>query len=497
LKASLSSEAFVVFVPAKFRSRHPPMSAALENSQYAALMRLLEPLGQAHLLRFWSELSADRRQRLAQQIQAIDWETFATLTAAETGQQDWEQLAAQVAPPQALSLLEQAEPQRMRAAVAAGEEALARGQVGFILVAGGQGSRLGFEHPKGMFPIGPVSGRSLFQILLEHARARSLRAGAALPVFIMTSPQTDQETRQFLAANDWFGYPPADIRIFCQGVIPAVDRQTRQILLAEKDELFANPDGHGGCLAALARAGLLEEMRQRGIEQLFYGQVDNPLLQVCQPALLGHHLLSGSEVTTQVVRKLDPGQKVGNVVRWQGRTQIIEYSDIPASLASQRNAGGDLRFWAGSIAVHVFAREFLERCAAQAETLPFHRALKKVTSLDDQGRKLQPDEPNAIKFERFIFDLLPHAREAIVVEVDPALGFAAVKNAPPAAAETPEWVQAAISRLHRHWLRQAGAEVADNLPVEISPFVALDGSDLLGRIRPGTKFTEPVWLAPG
>lgn len=472
------------------------MSAALEDSLSAALTRLLEPLGQAHLLRFWGELSTEQRQRLALQIRSIDWDTFATLTAAESGQQDWEQVAGQVSPPQALSLLEQANPQRLRAAVAAGEEALAEGKVGFILVAGGQGSRLGFEHPKGMFPIGPVSGRSLFQILLEHARARGLRAGVSVPVYIMTSPQTDSETRQFLQANRWFGYPEDDVRIFCQGVIPAVDRQTHQILLAEKDELFVNPDGHGGCLSALARSGLLEEMRQRGIEQLFYGQVDNPLLQVCQPALLGHHLLSGSEVTTQVVRKTDPGQRVGNVVRWQGRTQIIEYSDIPPSLAAQRNAGGELRFWAGSIAVHVFAREFLERCAAQAETLPFHRALKKVACLDGQGRRIQPAEPNAIKFERFIFDLLPHAREAIVVEVDPALGFAAVKNAPPAPAETPEWVQAAISRLHRHWLRQAGAEVSDNLPVEISPFVALDSADLMGRIRSGESFTEPLWWGP-
>lgn len=472
------------------------MSAALENSEFTALTRLLEPIGQAHLLRFWSELSAASRQRLAEQIQAIDWETFAELAASETGQQDWEQVAAEVTPPQALSLLEQADPHRMRAAIAAGEAALARGQVGFILVAGGQGSRLGFEHPKGMFPIGPVSHRSLFQILLEHARARALRAGVSLPILIMTSPQTDRETRAFLSAHNWFGYPQEDIRIFCQGVIPAVDRQTHQILLAEKDELFVNPDGHGGCLAALARSGLLEELRQRGIEQLFYGQVDNPLLQVCQPGLLGHHLLSGSEVTTQVVRKLDPGQKVGNVVRWQGRTRIIEYSDIPSSLAAQRNADGNLRFWAGSIAVHVFDRAFLERCAAHAETLPFHRALKKVPCLDEQGRKLQPAEPNAIKFERFIFDLLPHAREAIVVEVDPAQGFAAVKNAPPAPAETPEWVQAAISRLHRHWLRQAGADVADHLPVEISPFIALESADLVGRIRPGEKFTEPVWLGP-
>jgi len=347
-----------------------------------------------------------------------------------------------------------------------------------------------------MYPIGPVSGRSLFQILIEHAHARAIRAGSRIPVYIMTSPQTDSETKAFLKANRWFGYPQEDIRIFCQGVIPAVDAQTHQILMTEKDELFVNPDGHGGCLGALARAGLLEEMRTRGIRYLFYGQVDNPLLQVCHPALIGYHILSQSDVTTQVVRKQDPNQKVGNVVRLQGRTQIIEYSDIPASLAGQRQADGSLRFWAGSIAVHVFSLEFLTRCAEHAETLPFHRALKKVACLDERGRRVTPEANNAIKFERFIFDLLPHASEAIVVEVDPAAGFAAVKNSPPAATETPEWVQQAISRLHRNWLRQAGAEVSEQLPIEISPFVALEAADLAGQVQPGQRFNSPAWLKP-
>lgn len=472
------------------------MHPTAQRTELAALQALLEPLGQAHLLRFWDELPEASRRKLAEQIQSLDWETFSHLAAAESVSQNWEQLASQISPPQAMTLLEQADPQRRKAAEALGHAALAAGQVGFVLVAGGQGSRLGFEHPKGMYPIGPVSGRSLFQILIEHARARALRAGARIPVYIMTSPQTDSETRAFLENNRWFGYPPADIRIFCQGVIPAVDAQTHQILMTEKDELFVNPDGHGGCLAALSRAGLLDDMQARGIRYLFYGQVDNPLLQVCNPALIGYHIQSQSDMTTQVVRKQDPSQKVGNVIRLQGRTQIIEYSDIPASLASQRQADGSLRFWAGSIAVHVFSTEFLARCAAHAETLPFHRALKKVACLDERGRRTIPETSNAIKFERFIFDLLPHAREAIVVEVDPAAGFAAVKNSPPAAAETPQWVQQAISRLHRNWLRQAGAEVAEQLPVEISPFVALEAADLAGKIQPGQQFSSPIWLQP-
>ena len=215
---------------------------------------------------------------------------------------------------------------------------------------------------------------------------------------------------------------------------------------------------------------------------MFYFQVDNPLVEVCGPALIGHHLLAGSEFTTQVVAKRDPLERVGNVVQVDGRLLVIEYSDLPDEAARRRNADGSLAIWAGSIAVHVMDAALLRRTADSAEGLPFHIARKKVACLDAAGRRVRPSRPNAIKFERFIFDLMPLARNAIVVEVDPARAFAPLKNESGSAADAPEHVREAIASLHRGWLREAGIEVDDAVAVEISPLFALDVEELRTKL---------------
>ena len=191
-------------------------------------------------------------------------------------------------------------------------------------------------------------------------------------------------------------------------------------------------------------------------------------------------------MTTQVVRKVEPLQKVGNVVEVDGVVQIIEYSDLPEEHARQTNDDGSLKLWAGSIAVHTFSVDFLTRSVDNADSLPFHRAHKKVPFVDADGNIVTPESPNAFKFERFIFDLLPSAKNAIVCEVDPAEGFCAVKNAAPAPSETPEHVKDAIVALHRSWLESAGAKVADGVKVEISPMFATDRESLVQKIESGT-----------
>ena len=172
------------------------------------------------------------------------------------------------------------------------------------------------------------------------------------------------------------------------------------------------PDGHGGMLDALSKSGALRHARDRNIALFSYGQIDNPLVQICHPELIGYHLLAESEMTSQVIRKIDPLERVGNVVMVDGKMQIIEYSDLPHDMAQQRNPDGSLFIWAGSIAVHVFNAAFLERISQRADALPFHLAKKQVPFLDAHGVEHTPDQPNAIKFERFIFDLLPWARNA-------------------------------------------------------------------------------------
>jgi UDP-N-acetylglucosamine/UDP-N-acetylgalactosamine diphosphorylase len=364
-----------------------------------------------------------------------------------------------------------------------------------ILVAGGLGTRLGFDLPKGMYQLGPVSNRTLFQILIDRLRAVSRRYGVSIPLYVMTSPATHDVTERFLTDNETFGLPSEDVRLFQQGTMYAVDEKSFEVLLSSPGEIFTGPDGHGGMLKALVQSGVLKEARERGIEHFFYGQIDNPLLTVCDPELIGSHQLGGSELTTQVVAKTDPKEKVGVVVEVEGRTQIIEYVDLPADLAEQRLEDGSLRFWAGNIAVHVFERAFLERTASQADALPFHTSLKKVPFVDGMGRPVEPSQPNAVRFERFIFDLLPHAGNALVVEVHKAEAFAPVKNDDKSPTDSPSTARAAMIAQSRDLLTEAGAKIADGVSVEVNPLWALDSTEAKRKLRPGSHITEPTYFA--
>ena len=248
-------------------------------------------------------------------------------------------------------------------------------------------------------------------------------------------------------------------------------------------------------LQALAESGCLADVRARGIKYLFYGQVDNPLLAVCDPYLIGCHILSRSQMTTQVAQKRDPLERVGNVVSAGGRVHIIEYTDLPESAARQTNADGSLKLWAGNLAVHVFDVDFLEAAAADPDALPFHTAHKKVPYVNAAGKLVEPDKPNALRFERFIFDLLPRAENALVVEADPAEAFAPVKNADGEKTDTPAAAKAAMIALHRRWLRQAGMQIAEAVAVEINPLWALDAGEIARKMRPGTRIERNTYFS--
>jgi UDP-N-acetylglucosamine/UDP-N-acetylgalactosamine diphosphorylase len=458
------------------------------------LHALLAPYGQEHLLAFWDRLGSDQRESLAGQIRQIDLGLIARLYQGKDQLSDYRTLADRAVSPPAFRLdisQNRFTPQQARQR---GSQTLAAGAVGAILVAGGQGTRLGFDHPKGMFPIGPISGRSLFQVHVEKLVAAARRYHVRIPLYLMTSPATHAETVEFFRQHDRFGLSEKDLTIFCQGTMPAVDAASGKILLEAPDRVAASPDGHGGTLAALVRSGALAEMHQRGIGHLFYFQVDNPLVDICGSEFLGYHLLSGAEMSTQVIAKRDPLDKVGNVVQVDGRLMVIEYSDLPDDVARRRSPDGSLAVWAGSIAVHGIDVAFLQRMAQSAEGLPFHIARKKVAHVGPSGQRIEPTAPNAVKFERFIFDLIPSARNAIVVEIDPAQGFGPLKNASGAAYDTPEMVRAQMAAQHRQWLQAAGAEVADGVPVEISPLFALDAEELAAKIKPGTRVTEPTYF---
>jgi len=463
------------------------------------LSEKLVPFGQQHLLTFWDGLDEAGQRRLAAQINAIDFRLIERLTRDGASHEDWQALSERAAPPpavragEAFSLIAGRSVSSTEARER-GQQALAVGQIGVLLVAGGQGSRLGFEHPKGMFPIGPVSSATLFQIHFEKVVATARRYGARIPVYVMTSPATHEETIVFLDSHDRFGLAADDLTIFCQGTMPAVDAATGKLLLADRDQLFLSPDGHGGTVEALRRSGVIEQMGAAGIEHLFYFQVDNPLAPVADPEFLGYHLLAESELTTLVVAKQSPEEKLGNVVSVDGKLQIIEYTDLPVEAAGRRAEDGSLALWAGSTAIHGMDVAFLDRMTRSQDGLPFHVSEKKVPHLDVGGQRIEPEKPNALKFERFIFDLLPAAERTIVVEARPADCFAPVKNGAGAATDTPVSARAAIVAMHRHWLEQAGSEVIASIAVEISPLWALDAQQVADRIPAGQKVVTDTYF---
>ncbi len=449
---------------------------------FQELSASLKEYGQEQVLQFWDQLDESQRDRLSQQLSDIDLATIATLVAGDDEKTDFAAMASKATPPPAVKADATDAKWTLAEAKARGEQELRSGKVGAVLVAGGQGTRLGFDQPKGMYPIGPVSGRTLFQIFADRLIATGERYGVRIPLYVMTSEATDAETKAYFAQNDYLGLHRDDVMIFKQGTMPAVDAATGKLLLASKDSLALSPDGHGGTVRALDQSGAMDDAQSRGIQHLAYFQVDNPLVELCDPTFIGHHLLAASEMTTQVVRKRYPTERVGNVVMVDGRMQIIEYSDLPDSAAEAVDENGDTKIWAGSIAVHLMDVGFLRRMSQRADALPFHRATKKVPHLDSDGQLVEPTTPNAIKFERFIFDLLPSAKNPLVVEVLPSEAFAPVKNADGAETDTPSLARQAISDLYRSWLQQAGAKVDSGVMVEVNPRYSLFSEQLVNKI---------------
>ena len=460
----------------------------------------LEPYGQQHLIQFWDELDPSEKKHLADQIDGIDLEQITSLFRGDIDQPDWEALSHQASPPPAVRLTDRRSGSggdlgiKPSVARRRAEQAMRAGEVGVILTAGGQGSRLGFEKPKGLYPIGPISGASLLQIHIEKVRALALRYDKKVPLYLMTSPATYQDTIDFLNENENFGLEDDDLIVFSQGTMPAVDQQTGKILLSEKHKLFLSPDGHGGTVAALGDSQVIQHIHHRGIQHLFYLQVDNPLVPICDLELLGYHLMADSQLTSIAIAKQDPKEKLGCFAMIDDALHVIEYSDFPEEIAELRCASGGLKFWAGSIAVHIFNLTLLEQALELTHTLPYHVAKKKVPYIDTTGTRVEPQDSNALKYEKFIFDLLPVARQPIVVEYAEQDCFAPLKNAPGAPKDTAEYVQQMMLAEHRSWLEAAGAKVDHDVSIEICPLYALDAVGVAQSVQEGQVISESQYL---
>jgi UDP-N-acetylglucosamine/UDP-N-acetylgalactosamine diphosphorylase len=444
------------------------------------LRQRLRDFGQEHVLAWWDELNDTERNRLLDQLRGIDLDLLRRLYARRD--QGFALPAAERIRPIPVARLDPAD----RATRAVGEEALRRGEVAALVVAGGQGTRLGFDHPKGLFPIGPVTNKTLFQIHAEKVLALARRYGRPVPFLVMTSDATDAETVAFVRENRFFGLPADEVVFFKQGTMPALDLATGRLLMEERGRLFTGPNGHGGTLTALADSGLLRRLRERGIRQVFYFQVDNPLIKVADPLFLGHHIKQRAEVSAKIIPKEGPEDKLGNLVLIDGRCSMIEYSDLPPDLARQTDEHGRLRIGAGSPAIHLFTVAFLERMTANPQGMPFHLARKKVPHLDERGNRVEPKKENALKFEKFIFDVLPQADRWAIVETSRREEFEPLKNA--TGPDSPESVRRALGRLAGDWLHDAGVRVPRDakgdpmVALEVSPLFALDREEFAARL---------------
>ena len=473
------------------------------------LMERFAQAGQARVFAFWDRLGEAERRELLEQAAEIDLEEVTRLTRTLLGQG--------TAPAVALADLEPApyvprpesggDAAAWARARAAGEEALRAGRVAAFTVAGGQGTRLGYDGPKGTFPVTPLRRKPLFQVFAEKIMAAGRRYGRPLHWFIMTSHANHAATEAFFAERRCFGLDPGRVHFFRQGRMPAVDFEGR-ILLEAKNAIAMSPDGHGGSLRALCRSGALDLMKSEGADTVSYFQVDNPLVRCVDPEFIGWHLLCGAEMSAKMVLKAFPEEKLGHFCRQHGRLVVIEYSDLP--LAAQREVDpqtGRLRYGAGSIAIHILDRDFAARMAAEPRgtgagpVLPFHRADKKIATMDAAGNPVKPDRPNGAKFEMFVFDALPFARNGLVIETLRADDFSPVKNAE--GVDSPRTAREDQLRQYVRWLRSAGVPVpadAGGLPpfdIEVAPCFGYDEASFAGswgRLAPKPAVAAGLYL---
>jgi len=439
--------------------------------------------GQGHIFKFASQLDAAALDQLTAQAASLDLSELATLLASRTLPQAG--AAPELSPPSLIPLpRSQGELDSCRDAAELGRKALADGRVAAFTVAGGQGTRLGFDGPKGTFQVSPIRRASLFQLFAEQILAAQQRYQSSIPWLVMTSHINHQETLDFFSANGHFGLDPTVLHFFSQGLMPAVDDKGK-ILLSSPSSIALSPDGHGGSLRALVRSGAIDRLACGGQDVISYFQVDNPLAHFLDPAFIGHHIHHRSEMSSKAVPKASPEEKVGVFCLQDGRLSVIEYSDLPTDLMHARDADGLLSYRAGNVAMHILSRDFVARVGGGTAALPFHFAHKKVAAIDAQGQPVDPQQPNATKFEMFVFDALPLARRPIVVECSREEEFSPVKNAE--GADSPLSSGQDQLRRHARWLKAAGGAIPTDasglpaFPVEITPSFACSQGDFVTR----------------
>lgn len=455
-------------------------------------LRILESLktsfkkvGQDHVFEHIEDLNAQELEAFIEQLNSVNLEALSELVKThllakeKDNTLDWELLKPAPyipTPAQGGDLAE------WEAAHELGEAAIKAGRVAAFTVAGGQGTRLGYDGPKGTFKVSALSGKSLFEIFADKIYRASQRYDVKIPWFIMTSELNHEATAQAFKDNDYYGLGEDMVSLFTQELVPAVDLKGK-IILENKGMIAMTPNGHGGSLSALSKKGATEKMRAMGIDILSYFQVDNPLVPCIDPAFIGFHLSHQSELSSKMIPKAYALEKVGMFCEYKGKQIVLEYSDMPQEMQNMKDANGGILFGAGSVAIHLFDRDFIDRIGGVSgdESLPYHKALKKIPYYNPQLGLVKPSEGNGIKFEMFVFDALPKSSNPLVIEGARNENFSPVKNAD--GIDSPEACKQDLKRQAVRWLLNAGEAMklnADGLVdfnFEINYRFAMDGND--------------------
>ena len=384
---------------------------------YEQLKEVLLLHGQMHVLQWWDELDEEGKKHLSKQIEHIDWREISLSGNGAV------EAHGEILPMQGLSLSDIAA--RREEFYAVGKEALRAGKVAAVLLAGGQGTRLGFDGPKGACDIGVTKPLYIFEQLIRNLQDVTLSCGAPVPLLIMTSELNDGQTRAFFEQHDYFGYPSEDVYFFRQEMAPVVD-EDGNLLLSSKDSLSLSPNGNGGWFISLKRAGLVEKMAARGVEWFNVFAVDNVLQRIADPVFVGATILSGMTSGAKFVRKAYPEERVGVLCLEDGRPNIIEYYELDEKMANLRDEKGGLVYSYGVILNYLFRLDMLESIVSMS--LPVHVAHKKVPYLGRDGKKVTPDKENGYKFEALILDMVRQAQTCLPFEIDREREFAPIKN---------------------------------------------------------------------